>query len=777
MPTYTVSIYNNDPLGILSTTIGGTGTWTGEATPSGTATITDNETGTEGQTIDSNASGGETATADISVGGNTSTSAPIYAEESWTLRDTVTGETFQVITLRVSSGGATGYYTLSEIPLVAGRTYETLDYNTDPDVTAGDPAFSIDDYEAPGEEVDGTAGNDVIDATYVDADGDSVNTGPDTVLAGAGDDSVESGDGNDTVFGETGQDTVISGNGDDYVIGGNDDDLILGGDGNDTLYGGNDPATGQGTGGSNTLSTSFQVIDLGDYADIDPDESNGISENAADLSGSYGDAGNPLYDQRVDATTSDPNGSGNVDGNDNNNTSPETITIGGVAKTIDSVQVYDAVITYTDGDTANITAVVFQTTDGQTYLAPELALNADNTALTAKPIVSIDLGTVVADDGALAADRVDADWQVPVLDSSQDYIDGGAGADSIYGNEGNDTLLGGSGVDTIYGGDGTDSVEGGADADSIFGGAGNDTLIGGTGADSLYGGLGDDEIYLAEGDVAYGGDGDDLFVLGDLGEAGSSTISITGGETGETNGDTLQLTSDVTLADITFSNLDDANGGLSGNFTMADGTVVNFDEIENIICFTPGTRILTAQGERAIETLRQGDMVLTRDNGYQPIRWIGHSTVEGHGKFAPIAIDSNVLDGARRPLLVSPQHRVLFTGYRAELLFGQDEVLVAAKHLVDGYDVRVVERRLVSYFHIMFDRHEVIYAEGAATESFHAGDTGIAAISHEAREEMFTIFPDLRCDPGRHGDTARMCLKAHEARLLLDHRDNFALAA
>jgi len=76
---------------------------------------------------------------------------------------------------------------------------------------------------------------------------------------------------------------------------------------------------------------------------------------------------------------------------------------------------------------------------------------------------------------------------------------------------------------------------------------------------------------------------------------------------------------------------DDAGGGLSGNFTLTDGTVVTFSEIENIICFTPGARILTPQGERAIETLKVGDLVVTRDNGPQLIRWIGRRTVEGRG--------------------------------------------------------------------------------------------------------------------------------------------------
>ncbi|MRU16731.1 type I secretion protein [Roseovarius sp. A21] len=724
MPTYTVSIYNTDPLFILSRTIGGTGTWTGEASPSGTATITDPESGVEGQTIDSNFSGGESATADVSVSGSTSSGAPVYAEESWTLRDTVTGDTFQVITFRVDSGGATGYYTLSEMPLVAGRNYDTLDYDTDPDVTAGDPAFSIDDYEEPGAEVDGTGGDDTIDAAYTDADGDSVGGGDDTVFAGSGNDSVESGDGDDTVYGDLGSDTLIGGSGNDYLKGSEQD-----------------PGN-TGIGGSSTTGDTFTVINLGTYADIDPTETNGQSENAADLIGSYGGPGAELYNNFQTATTSDSDGD-NILADNDNGAAPETITVDGVTYQLDSTQVYDATVTFIDGSVGSFTAVVSQTTTGETFMMPEYSTNADNTLLTSQPIESISLDAINTDDTGLYAYRLDADYQVPAMSAD-------ASGDSLVGGAGDDTLVGDRG---------------------------NDTLIGGTGADEFFGGLDDDEMYLAEGDTAYGGDGDDLFVLGDLGEVGSSTIDITGGEGGETGGDTLQLTADLTQDDITFTNTDDAAGGLSGNFTMADGTVVNFSEIENIICFTPGTRIQTAQGERRIEELRVGDMVLTRDNGFQPIRWLGHSTVEGHGKFAPIAINSTVLDGARRPLLVSPQHRVLFTGYKAELLFGHDEVLVAAKHLVDGRDVRVVERKLVTYFHMMFDRHEVIYAEGAATESFHAGDTGIAAISNRAREEMFAVFPELRSNPGAHGDTARMCLKAHEARLLLEPEDNFALAA
>lgn len=116
-------------------------------------------------------------------------------------------------------------------------------------------------------------------------------------------------------------------------------------------------------------------------------------------------------------------------------------------------------------------------------------------------------------------------------------------------------------------------------------------------------------------DTVTGGDGDDYFTIADLGEAGNDSISISGGEEAETAGDTLYLAPDYSQTDLTFTNTDDTAGGISGNFTNTDGTVVNFSEIENIICCTPGTRILTAHGERSIEELRKGDMVVTRDHG------------------------------------------------------------------------------------------------------------------------------------------------------------------
>lgn len=199
---------------------------------------------------------------------------------------------------------------------------------------------------------------------------------------------------------------------------------------------------------------------------------------------------------------------------------------------------------------------------------------------------------------------------------------------------------------------------------------------------------------------------------------------------------------------------------------MDDGTLLNFSEIENIMCFTPGTCIATPKGARDIASLKIGDFVVTRDHGLQPIRWIQSRTVPALDRFAPIRIRPGVVTGQQSDLLVSPQHRMLFQGYRAELLFGESEVFVAAKHLVDGRLVTQETGGYVTYIHMMFDEHEVVYAEGAATESFHPGSTSLSGVSDHARDELFALFPKLRSDIGCFGQTARRCLRRHEVNLL-----------
>jgi hypothetical protein len=202
--------------------------------------------------------------------------------------------------------------------------------------------------------------------------------------------------------------------------------------------------------------------------------------------------------------------------------------------------------------------------------------------------------------------------------------------------------------------------------------------------------------------------------------------------------------------------------GLVGSVNFEDFEQLDFD----IICFTRGTRIRTAFGERRIETLRIGDQVATLDHGLQRIRWIGSSLRPAIGDLAPIRIAAGTL-GNRRDLLVSPQHRMLLRGWLAELHFGEPEVLVPAKALADGKSVRSETGGLVEYFHILFDRHEIIFAEGAPSESFHPGEQGWKALDHATRAEILQIFPQLAC-PGfaAYGPAARPSLRGFEARTI-----------
>lgn len=153
----------------------------------------------------------------------------------------------------------------------------------------------------------------------------------------------------------------------------------------------------------------------------------------------------------------------------------------------------------------------------------------------------------------------------------------------------------------------------------------------------------------------------------------------------------------------------------------ARNETLSFDRFPTVVpCFVAGTRIATPEGERAVETLRPGDPVLTRDHGARPIRWIGRRTVAGRGVLAPVEIAAGCL-GARRPLFVSPQHRLLVRSGLAELLFGAAEVLVPAAALMGGAGVRRRPMPQVTYLHVLLDRHELLEAEGCATESLLPG--------------------------------------------------------
>lgn len=187
-----------------------------------------------------------------------------------------------------------------------------------------------------------------------------------------------------------------------------------------------------------------------------------------------------------------------------------------------------------------------------------------------------------------------------------------------------------------------------------------------------------------------------------------------------------------------------------------------------IACFAAGTTIKCARGHVAVEDLKMGQMVWTKGSGLQPIRWIGSTRVRGDGTFAPVRIEAGVL-GNTRDLIVSPQHRIWISSAAAEFYFGHRDVLVAAKHLCGMPGVMRDPMDAVSYFHIMFDRHQIVCSNGALTESFFLGEHAISALDQAASAELIALFPNLRSGIGTFGPTAAPTLTAREAETLRGH--------
>ncbi len=182
-------------------------------------------------------------------------------------------------------------------------------------------------------------------------------------------------------------------------------------------------------------------------------------------------------------------------------------------------------------------------------------------------------------------------------------------------------------------------------------------------------------------------------------------------------------------------------------------------------CFTLGSLIGTPDGPVAIETLGVGDLVETLDHGPQPVRWIGQREVAATGPFAPIRFEAGVV-GNDRPLLVSPQHRMLIRGWRADLWLGEAEVLVAAKHLLHWPGVAIAPMERVTYVHLLFDMHEIVFAEGAPSESFHPGSWMLDGES-ALRAEIAAVFPEIESRAAiSRLLPARRVITGREARLL-----------
>lgn len=186
--------------------------------------------------------------------------------------------------------------------------------------------------------------------------------------------------------------------------------------------------------------------------------------------------------------------------------------------------------------------------------------------------------------------------------------------------------------------------------------------------------------------------------------------------------------------------------------------------------FGRGTRITMSDGsQRPVEDLRTGDRVLTRDNGMQPIRWIGKRTVQAVGAFAPVVITEGVLGNAEN-IAVSQKHRMLISDWRAEVMVGSKDVLIQAVDLVNDDTVFIRDGGFVEYTQLVFDQHQILYAEGVPTESLHMSQQILASLPEEVAAQVLALFPDL---PQAEPKFSRVPLDSKAASNLLKQTGRF----
>lgn len=700
--------------------------------------------------------------------------------------------------------------------LVEGTAGDDLidsSYTGDPEgdrVDAGDAADGSDD-----DVIEAGAGNDTVLA----------GLGDDTVQGGAGDDVIDGGDGNDQLSGGDGNDNIKGGAGNDTIRADAGDDSVYGGLGDDSIYGftGNDLVdAGEGNDYINTRAEPGVGVPDRGYTGLYPADTDPFNDRDTVYGGAGSDTiltgdDNDLVhggDQAdsIDAGFDDDTVHGD-DGND--------IILGNEGQDLVYGGAGDDLI-YGGLTTGDITEV---NVPDATDLRPDNNTDTLYGGLGNDTIYGMDdADKLLGDDGddqlygGIDNDSLIGGAGADLLsgDQGDDLLDGGADADTLVGGEGRDTLEGGGGADTLDGGfgsddlritdtGGTDAIIGGEDPDGAdwdtldltavtsattvsYSGAEAGTLTHGSGSASfdqierLTLGSGNDSV-TAPGDAGplsvSGGNGTDtLLVNGAAVDPANVSINDTASGTFMPLGGGAA----VSFGPATGTRLSDIlAGGQGGTVAISGGSLsgsigdVEFDAFEKITfslaptivpCFVRGTRIKTDRGEIAVEQLAQGDRVLTLDNGYQPIRWIGCARRLAQGRLAPVCIRAGAL-GNERDLLVSPQHRMLLRGWQASLMFGEAEVLVAAKALINDRTILRQEGGEVDYFHLLFDQHQIVFAEGAPSESFHPGREGLRGLDAATRAELLELFPELASEGAEdYGSAARLSLRDYEGRLL-----------
>ncbi|MGH1331122.1 MAG: Hint domain-containing protein [Paracoccaceae bacterium] len=224
---------------------------------------------------------------------------------------------------------------------------------------------------------------------------------------------------------------------------------------------------------------------------------------------------------------------------------------------------------------------------------------------------------------------------------------------------------------------------------------------------------------------------------------------------------------DMNVQSITTGNLNDVLASDAKVISTGDNQI-------SVVCFTRGTLIEVAGKQQVpIEELSQGDWVMTADHGMKEIKWLGMSeinaqTLAENPQLRPIRIRANALGGGtpKRDLYVSPQHRILAHSKIAQRMFGELEVLVAAKHLTKLKGIRVAgEVESACYYHILLGEHEILFANGAACESLYVGRQALKSARRKARREIIKVFPEI-AELGNDLPSSRMLISGRHGRKL-----------
>ncbi len=339
---------------------------------------------------------------------------------------------------------------------------------------------------------------------------------------------------------------------------------------------------------------------------------------------------------------------------------------------------------------------------------------------------------------------------------------------NITGNSGNDDI-------DVTDDDGTlNGVSQGTPIDNIRARGGNDTIsvTDSTISGTVRGNGGADEITIdgstVDGTISGGAGGDTVSIEGSvvgnvrLGSGDDTLDFIASTSTGDVRGgagtDSLNLPVGTIINDATFGLITVTSGGTynlsNGTFTLPSGTVITYAGMENgtgFPCFTQDTLIDTASGPRRIQDLKVGELIHTQDHGLRPIRWIGRrllckAELSSNPKLRPIVISAGSL-GFNLPkidLRVSRQHRMVVRSKIAGRMFGQAEVLIPAIKLTQIPGIFTDEfAKSVEYFHLLFDQHEIVFANGAPTESLFTGPEALKALTPSLRQEILELFPEV----------------------------------